>query len=68
MHRCIGNYSKDCDKYKAVFNGLKEIDLTNSENGNILFYPKWELAYAVNNHILSDDEIKKARNYREKEY
>jgi len=68
MHRCIGNYSKDCDKFKAVFNGLKEVDLTNSENGNVYFYPEWKLAYAVNNHILNDEEIQKARQDREKEY
>jgi hypothetical protein len=68
MYRSIGNYSKDCDKYKAVFTGLKEIDLTNAKNGNVYFFPEWKLAYAVNNHILDDKEIEEARKKRKDEY
>jgi hypothetical protein len=70
MSRCIGNYSKDCDKYKAIFNGLADVDLTdlNNTNTDVRYFPEWKLAYGVNNHILSDEEIKVAREERLKEY
>ena len=60
MYRCIGNYSKDCNKYKAIFSGLSEVDLTDSSKGGQILFPEWKLAYAINNHILSDEEILKA--------